>query len=78
MQVYGGPILTNQSPRPTRLVGIWPLDREASVAEYQQLAHAAVDEALGAGLTDRRRRDGALPRAALAELDLPPAQAGSP
>lgn len=34
MQVYRGlPILTNQSERPTRLVAIWPLDREASVAE---------------------------------------------
>ena len=40
MQVYRGlPVLTNQAP--ARLVGIWPLDHEASVAEYQRLAHAA-------------------------------------
>jgi tRNA A37 N6-isopentenylltransferase MiaA len=32
MQVYFGlPILTNQASYPTRLVGIWPLDHEASV-----------------------------------------------
>ena len=41
MQAYRGlPILTNQPERPTRLVGIWPLEHEGSVGEYQQLAHA--------------------------------------
>ena len=61
MQVYRGlPILTNQSP--ARLVGIWPLDHEASVGEYQQLAHAAIDEILAAGPhAGRRRRHGPLP-----------------
>src|SRR5436190_1497792 len=50
MQVYRGlPILTNQVP--ARLVGIWPLDHGASVAEYQRLAHAAIDEILAAGQT---------------------------
>ena len=50
MQVYRGlPVLTNQSTRPSRLVGIWPLSHEASVAEYQELAHAAIDEILAAG-----------------------------
>ncbi|MDQ3778277.1 MAG: (d)CMP kinase, partial [Actinomycetota bacterium] len=50
MQVYRGlPILTNQSERPARLVAIWPLNREASVAEYAELAHAAIDEALAKG-----------------------------
>ena len=50
MQLYRGlPILTNQSP--ARLVGIWPLDHEASVAEYQALAHAGIDEILAAGRT---------------------------
>ena len=35
MQAYRGlPILTNQPARPTRLVGIWPLDYEGSVGEY--------------------------------------------
>ena len=52
LQVYRGlPILTNQSAEPTRLVGIWPLDHEASVGEYAPLAHAAVDEILAAGRT---------------------------
>ena len=45
MQAYRGlPILTNQSERPTRLVGVWPLDHEASVGEYQELAHRADPE----------------------------------
>src|SRR5262249_49470185 len=74
MQVYRGvPVLTNQPETPTRLVGIWPLDHEASVAEYQLLAHDAIDEALG------RRRvpvvvggTGLYLRAALADLAVPP------
>src|SRR5436309_12563776 len=50
VQVYRGlPILTNQSP--ARLVGIWGLDHEASEGEYQQLAHAPIDEILAAGRT---------------------------
>jgi tRNA dimethylallyltransferase len=75
MQVYRGlPILTNKSPRAIRLAGIWPLDCEASVAEYQRLAHAAVDEALAAGVTPIVvGGTGLYLRAALAELDLPPA-----
>jgi tRNA dimethylallyltransferase len=72
-QLYAGlPILTNQSP--AALVGAWGLDHEASVADYQALAHAAIDAALA---------DGRLPvvvggtglylRAALADLSVPPA-----
>lgn len=74
MQAYRDlPILTNQSPRPTRLVGIWPLDSEASVAEYQELAQAAVDEIAGAGRTPVVvGGTGLYLRAALAELELPP------
>ena len=78
MQVYRGlPILTNQAP--ARLVGIWPLDHEGSVAEYQRLAHAAVDEILAAGRTPVVvGGTGLYLRAALAELELPPApQEGS-
>lgn len=74
MQVYEGlPVLTNQPARATRLVAIWPLELEASVGEYQRLAHAAIDEILAAG-----RRPivvggtGLYLRAALAELALPP------
>jgi len=75
MQVYRGlPILTNQAP--ARLVGIWPLDHEASVGEYQRLAHAAVDEILAAGRTPVVvGGTGLYLRAALAEFELPPAPA---
>jgi tRNA dimethylallyltransferase len=77
MQVYRGlPILTNQSDRPTALVGIRELDEEMSVGEYQTLAHDAVDDSL------RRGRvpvvvggTGLYLRAALAGLALPPAPA---
>ena len=77
MQVYRGlPILTNQPERPTRLVGIWELDHEASVGEYETLAHAAIDEILAAGKTPIvTGGTGLYLRAALAELDLPPAPA---
>ncbi len=75
MQVYDGlPILTNRSPNPERLVGIWPLSHVASVGEYAPLAHAAVDEILDAGRTPLVvGGTGLYFRAALAELELPPA-----
>jgi tRNA dimethylallyltransferase len=75
MQAYRGlPILTNQSEHPARLVGIWPLSHEASVAEYAPLAHAAIDEILAAGRTPVVvGGTGLYLRAALAELDVPPA-----
>jgi tRNA dimethylallyltransferase len=73
MQVYRGlSLLTNQSP--ARLVGIWPLDHEASVAEYQRLAHRAIDEILASGRTPIVvGGTGLYLRAALADLTLPPA-----
>ena len=73
MQLYQGlPILTNQSR--ARLVGIWPLDHEASVAEYQALAHAGIDEILAAGRTPILvGGTGLYLRAALSDLSLPPA-----
>ena len=75
MQVYDGvPILTNTSPNPERLVGIWPLSHVASVGEYAPLAHAAVDGILDAGRTPLVvGGTGLYFRAALAELELPPA-----
>jgi tRNA dimethylallyltransferase len=75
MQVYRGlPILTNQPAGPTRLVGIWELDREASVGEYEALAHAAIDEILALGKSPVVvGGTGLYLRAALAELGLPPA-----
>ena len=74
-QLYEGlPILTNQSP--AALVGIWQLDHEASVAEYQVLAHEAVDSALAGGLTPIVvGGTGLYLRAALADLSVPPAPA---
>jgi tRNA dimethylallyltransferase len=77
MQVYRGlPILTNQSSYPTRLVGIWPLDQEASVGAYAPLAHAAVDEILAGGRTPVVvGGTGLYLRAALADLELPPSPA---
>ena len=75
MQVYRGlRILTNQSTRPTELVGIWDLDHEASVGEYAELAHAAIDRALEDGATPVVvGGTGLYLRAALVDLDLPPA-----
>lgn len=72
MQVYRGlPILTNQSE--ARLVGFLGLDEEGSVADYQRLAHAAVDEILAAGRTPVVvGGTGLYLRAALADLELPP------
>ena len=74
MQVYRGlPILTNQSERPTRLLGIWELDYDASVAEYQELAHRSIDEIVEAGRTAIVvGGTGLYLRAALAGLELPP------
>ena len=75
MQAYRGlPIITNQPDRPTRLVGIWPLDHEGAVAEYAELAHAAVDELLATGrIPIVAGGTGLYLRAALAELGVPPA-----
>jgi tRNA dimethylallyltransferase len=75
MQAYRGlPILTAQPDRPTRLVGIWPLAHEGSVAEFARLAHVTIDELLAAGRTPVvAGGTGLYLRAALAELALPPA-----
>ena len=74
MQVYRNlPILTNQSGFPTRLVGILDLGEEGSVADYQRLAHDAIDEILAAGRTPVVvGGTGLYLRAALADLELPP------
>jgi tRNA dimethylallyltransferase len=72
-QLYRGlSILTNQSA--AALVAIWDLEHEASVAEYQRLAHAEIDAALAAGSTPVVvGGTGLYFRAALGELDVPPA-----
>jgi tRNA dimethylallyltransferase len=73
MQVYRElPILTNQD-RNAHLVGIWPLEHEASVGEYAELAHAAIDGMLEAGRTPIVvGGTGLYLRAALADLEIPP------
>jgi tRNA dimethylallyltransferase len=75
MQAYRGlPVLTAQPERPTRLVAIWPLSHEGSVGEYAELAHATIDELLAAGRTPVvAGGTGLYLRAALADLQLPPA-----
>jgi tRNA dimethylallyltransferase len=75
MQVYRGlPVLTNQPARASRLVAIWPLSHSASVGEYQQLAHAAIDELVSSrGSAVVAGGTGLYLRAALADLELPPA-----
>src|SRR5256714_14752414 len=75
MQGYRGlPILTDQPAAPTRLVAVWELEHEGSVAEYQQLAHAAIDEVLSAAKTPIVvGGTGLYLRAALSALELPPA-----
>ena len=74
MQAYRGlPILTNQPEHPTCLVGIWPLDHEGSVGEYQALAHAEIDKALASGRTPVvAGGTGLYLRSALADLRIPP------
>jgi tRNA dimethylallyltransferase len=75
MQAYRDlPILTNQPAYPTRLVGIWPLDHEASLAEYAELAHGVIDDALTAGRTPIVvGGTGLYLRGALVDLRVPPA-----
>jgi tRNA dimethylallyltransferase len=75
MQAYRGlPLLTAQPERPTRLVGIWPLSREGSVAEYARLAHREIDALLAAGASPvLAGGTGLYLRAALVDLELPPA-----
>jgi tRNA dimethylallyltransferase len=74
-QLYRGlTILTNQSQ--AQLVAVWELDHEGSVAEYQELAHAAIDGALADGRTPVVvGGTGLYFRAALGGLDVPPAPA---
>jgi tRNA dimethylallyltransferase len=75
MQAYRGlPILTAQPERPTRLVGIWPLTHEGSVAEYASSAHREIDDLLSGGKTPVvTGGTGLYLRAALVDLRLPPA-----
>ncbi len=72
--LYAGiPVITAAPPYPARLVGVVPLAQEISVGEYTRLAHAAIDEVLGAGCTPVvAGGTGLYLRAALSDLGLPP------
>jgi tRNA dimethylallyltransferase len=68
------PILTAAPSYPARLVGVVPLDRDVSVAEYGVLAHEAIDEIVAGGRTPVvAGGTGLYLRAALVELNIPPA-----
>ena len=75
LQVYRGlPILTNQPVATTRLVAIRDLDEDMSVAEYANLAHAAIDEIVETqGVAVVAGGTGLYLRAALCDLQIPPA-----
>ena len=77
LQVYRGlPILTNQPDRPTRLVAIRGIDEEMSVGAYAALAHGAIDELVErTGSAVVCGGTGLYLRAALADLEVPPAPA---
>jgi tRNA dimethylallyltransferase len=80
MQLYAGlPILTNQpdpdqlAAVPHHLIGVWPLSHDGSVAEYADLAAAAIAAVLGRGRPAIVcGGSGLYLRAALAPIDLPP------
>ena len=73
--LYRGLEILTAAPAPgTRLVGVVDLDHDVSVGEYQRLAHAAIDDVLASGRTPVVvGGTGLYLRAALAELELPPA-----
>ena len=75
LQVYRGlPILTNQPAEPTQLVGIRGLGETMSVGEYAGLAHDAVDHLVATRETAVvTGGTGLYLRAALADLEIPPA-----
>jgi len=77
MQVYRGlPLLTNQPTRPTRLVRIRSLGEEMSLGAFATLAHREIDALVSArGSAVVAGGTGLYLRAALAELDVPPAVA---
>ena len=77
LQVYRGlPILTNQPATQTRLVGIRAPREQMTVGEFAPLAHAEIDGLVGEhGVAVVTGGTGLYLRAALVDLDLPPAVA---
>ena len=84
MQAYRGlPILTNQPPAedlrrvPHHLVGVWALDHAGSVAEFAELAQAAIDDVVTRGkIAVVAGGSGLYMRASLADMPPPPQPAG--
>jgi tRNA dimethylallyltransferase len=80
MQLYRGlPILTNQPAAadtarlPHHLIGVWEVEHSGSVAEYAELAHAAIDDVVHRGrVAVVCGGSGLYLRAALAKMPLPP------
>jgi tRNA dimethylallyltransferase len=79
LQVYRGlEILTNQPHRPTRLVAFRELSETMSVGEYARLAHDAIDELVAlSGVAVVAGGTGLYLRAAVADLEIPPAGSAS-
>jgi tRNA dimethylallyltransferase len=77
--VYRGlDVLTAAPSHPARLVAIFDVEHEVSVAEFQRLAHAAIDEIVAAGRTAIVvGGTGLYLRAALSDLELPPPEPGA-
>jgi tRNA dimethylallyltransferase len=68
--LYAGiPVITAAPDYPARLVGVVPLHEDVSVARYQKLAHAAIDDAETPLLVGGT---GLYFRAALSDLAIPP------
>jgi tRNA dimethylallyltransferase len=66
-------VLTAAPEGPTRLVGVFELEHEVSVGEFQRLAHEAIDDALAnARVPVVVGGTGLYLRAALSDLELPP------
>ncbi len=77
LQVYRGlALLTNQPSRPTHLVAICELGDEMSAGAYAELAHGTIDALVAEhGVAVVCGGTGLYLRAALADLQLPPAPA---
>jgi len=71
--VAGLAVLTAAPEYPARLVGVFDVEHEVSVGEFQRLAHEAIDDVLARGRTPVVvGGTGLYLRAALADLELPP------
>jgi tRNA dimethylallyltransferase len=66
-------ILTAAPESPARLVGVFDLEQDVSVGEFQRLAHEAIDDVLAHGETPVvAGGTGLYLRAAISNLELPP------